>query len=225
MPRKITGAAFVSLDGVIQAPGGPTEDTQGGFEEGGWMFKIWDPGIEETLGSLFSGDYDLLLGRRTYDIFAAFWPYAEEPENRPMSEAFDRANKYVLTRGDAPLEWQNSHRLAGIADVARIKAEAGSDIIIQGSSTIYPALLEAGLIDELILMIFPVVLGRGKRLFGEGTPVDKLHMTDHRVTDAGTVIAKYRPGGTLPPYPEQGPIGARSEREAERQRKMAEGTW
>ena len=90
--RKITAAAFVSLDGVMQAPGGPTEDTQGGFDQGGWMFKIWDPGIEATLGSLFSGDYDLLLGRRTYDIFAAFWPYAEG-DNRPMGEAFDRANK------------------------------------------------------------------------------------------------------------------------------------
>ena len=225
MTRKITGAAFVSLDGVMQAPGGPTEDTQGGFDQGGWMFKIWDPGIEETLGSLFSGDYDLLLGRRTYDIFAAFWPYAEEPENKPMSEAFDRANKYVLTRGDQPLKWQNSHRLGAVDDIRRIKEQPGSDIIIQGSSTIYPALLEAGLIDELILMIFPVVLGGGKRLFGEGTPVDKLEMIEHRVTEAGTVIAKYRPGGTLPPYPDQAPIGAISEREVERQRKMSEGTW
>lgn len=225
MARKITGAVFLSLDGVMQAPGGPTEDTQDGFDQGGWMFKIWDPGIEETLGSLFSGDYDLLLGRRTYDIFAAFWPYAKEPENKPMSEAFDRANKYVLTRGDQPLEWQNSHRLAGVEDVARIKQESGSNIIVQGSSTIYPALLGAGLIDELILMTFPVILGRGKRLFGEGTPVERLEMTSHRVTDAGTVVATYRPGGTLPPYPAEAPIGATSEREVERQRKMAAGTW
>jgi len=225
MAGKITGGVFLSLDGVMQAPGGPTEDTQGGFDQGGWMFKIWDPGIEETLGKMFSGDYDLLLGRRTYDIFAAFWPYAEEPENKPMSEAFDRANKYVLTRGQQPLEWQNSHRLAGIADVAKIKAEDGSDIIIQGSSTIYPQLLAAGLIDELVLMTFPVTLGSGKRLFGEGTPTDKLKMIDHRVTDNGTVIATYRPGGELPPYPPEGPIGASSEREAERQRKMQAGTW
>jgi len=225
MARKITGAAFISLDGVIQAPGGPQEDTQGGFEEGGWVFKIWDPGIEETLGSLFSGKYDLLLGRRTYDIFAAYWPYAEEPQNQPMREAFDRANKYVLTRGDQPLEWQNSHRLRGVEDVARIKTQEGSDIVIQGSSTIYPALLAAGLIDELILMTFPVTLGAGKRLFGEGTPVEKLELIDQRLTDKGTVIASYRPGGELPPYPPQGPIGASSEREAERQRKMAQGTW
>jgi len=224
MTRKITGAAFLSLDGVMQAPGGPTEDTTGGFEEGGWLFKIWDPGIEETLGTLFSGGYDLLLGRRTYDIFAAYWPYAEG-ENKPMSEAFDRANKYVLTRGDQPLEWQNSHRLRGVEDVARIKAEEGSDIIIQGSSTIYPALLAAGLIDTLITMTFPVILGRGKRLFGEGTPVDRLTMTDHRVTDKGAVIATYKPGGVLPPYPDEAPIPITSEREIARQARMKEGSW
>lgn len=224
MTRKITGAAFLSLDGVMQAPGGPTEDTMGGFDEGGWMFKIWDEGIEETLGSLFSGDYDLLLGRRTYDIFAAYWPYAEG-DNKPMGEAFDRANKYVLTRGTQSLEWQNSHRLAGVEDVAALKQGDGADIIIQGSSTIYPALLAAGLIDTLITMTFPVLLGSGKRLFGEGTPVDKLEMTDHRVTDKGTVIATYRPGGTLPPYPDEAPIPVTSDREIRRQAAMKEGNW
>jgi dihydrofolate reductase len=225
MARKITGGCFLSLDGVMQAPGGPTEDTRGGFDQGGWVFKLWDPGIEETIGSIFSGDYDLLLGRRTYDIFAAYWPFAEEPENRPMRDAFDRAGKHVLTRGSEPLEWQNSHRLGGVEDVAELKASEGSDLVIQGSSTIYPGLLSAGLIDELVLMTFPVLLGSGKRLFGEGTPVDRLEMIDHRVTDKGTVITRYRPGGELPPYPAEGPIGAKSEREAERQRKMSAGTW
>lgn len=222
--RKITAACFLSLDGVMQAPGGPTEDPTGGFTAGGWMFRIWDPGIEPTLGALFSGEYDLLLGRRTYDIFAAHWPYAEG-ENKPMGEAFDRANKYVLTRGDQPLEWQNSHRLRGIEDVARVKAEPGADLIIQGSSTIYPALLAAGQIDTLITMTFPVLLGHGKRLFGEGTPVEALAMIDHAVTKQGTVIATYKPGGTLPPYPAEGPIPAVSEREVDRQRRMAAGDW
>ncbi|MEO6580217.1 MAG: dihydrofolate reductase family protein [Sphingomicrobium sp.] len=222
--RKIIGAAFVSLDGVMQAPGGPTEDPTGDFGEGGWMFKVWDEGIEETLGSLFSGDYDLLLGRRTYDIFAAYWPYAEG-DNAPMGEAFDRANKYVLTRGSQPLEWQNSHRLGGIKDVTALKAGDGNRIVIQGSSTIYPALLAAGLIDELTLMTFPVTLGHGKRLFGEGTSVDRLEMTSHRVTPKGTVIATYEPGGTLPPYPAEGPIPGTSEREIARQQRIAEGSW
>lgn len=224
MPRKITGAAFLSLDGVMQAPGGPTEDPTGGFEEGGWVFKLWDEGIEETLGPLFSGDYDLLLGRRTYDIFAAYWPYAEGDE-KPMGEAFDRANKYVLTRGNQPLEWQNSHRLSGVEDVTALKEEDGADLIIQGSSTIYPALLAAGLIDTLITMTYPVLLGSGKRLFGEGTPTDRLEMTDHRVTDKGTVVATYRPGGTLPPYPDEGPIPVTSERELARRARMEAGNW
>lgn len=224
MARRITGAAFLSLDGVMQAPGGPTEDPTGGFDQGGWVFKLWDEGVGETLGSLFSGDYDLLLGRRTYDIFAAYWPYVEG-EEAAMGEAFDRANKYVLTRDDRPLEWQNSHRLRGVEDVARIKAEPGADIIIQGSSTIYPPLLAAGLIDRLITMTYPVLLGKGKRLFGEGTPVDRLEMTDHCVTDQGTVIATYAPGGVLPPYPSDGPDPATSESEVERQRRIAEGSW
>lgn len=222
--RRIVAAAFVSLDGVMQAPGGPTEDPTGGFDQGGWMFKIWDEEIEETLGSLFSGDYDLLLGRRTYDIFAAYWPYADG-DNKPMGEAFDRANKYVLTGGDAPLEWQNSNRLTSIDDVAALKQGEGKRIIIQGSSTIYPGLLGAGLIDELTLMTFPVTLGRGKRIFGEGTPVDRLEMTDHRITAKGTVIATYRPGGTLPPYPAEAPIPITSEREIARQQRIMEGNW
>ncbi|WP_120716245.1 dihydrofolate reductase family protein [Tsuneonella amylolytica] len=225
MPRKITGAAFLSLDGVMQAPGGPTEDPTGGFDEGGWVFRLWDEGVGETLGELFSAEFDLLLGRRTYDIFAAYWPYAEEPENRPMRDAFDAANKYALTRGNGPLEWRNSHRLTGVEDVARIKAEPGRDLIIQGSSTLYPALLEAGLIDELITMTYPVILGHGKRLFGEGTPVAKLDMTGHRVTDKGAIVAHWKPGGELPPYPDEAPIAATSDREIKRRKRIEDGSW
>ncbi|GMM94131.1 dihydrofolate reductase family protein [Qipengyuania sp. MTN3-11] len=224
MARKIVGGMFLSLDGVMQAPGGPGEDPQGGFEEAGWVFKLWDEGIEPALGKLFGGEYDLLLGRRTYDIFAAYWPYAEG-ENKPMSEAFTAAAKYVLTRGDQDLPWENSHRLAGIEDVAALKRSDGPDLVIQGSSTIYPGLLSAGLIDELVLMTFPVVLGRGKRMFGEGTPVERLEMTDHWVTDKGTVVATYRPVGELPPYPPEAPIPITSEREIERRRRIEEGSW
>lgn len=224
MPRTIRAGAFVSLDGVMQAPGGPSEDPTGGFAEGGWVFKLWDEGIEPTLGTLFSGDYDLLLGRRTYDIFAAYWPYAEG-DNKPMGEAFDRAGKYVLTRGEQPLEWQNSHRLAGIEEVAKLKASEGPDLIIQGSSTIYPGLLAAGLIDRLTLMTYPVTLGAGKLLFGKETPVGRMEMIDHKITAKGTVIATYRPGGTLPPYPDEAPIPVTSDREIARQARMKEGSW
>ena len=224
MARNITGASFISLDGVIQGPGGPDEDRSGGFDQGGWVFKVWDEGIDETIGSLFSGSYDLLLGRRTYDIFAAYWPYVEGPEAE-MGEAFTNAGKFVLTRGDQPLEWANSHRVASIADVAAIKASDGPDLIIQGSSTIYPGLLAAGLLDRLILMTFPVTLGQGKRLFGDGTPTGMLKMVDHKITAKGSVITTYQPGGALPPYPSEGPAPSTSEREVERQRRMAAGTW
>ena len=142
-----------------------------------------------------------------------------------MGEAFDAANKYVMTRGDQPLEWQNSHRMRGVEDIAALKQTDGADIVIQGSRQIYPALLAAGLIDTLITMTYPVILGRGKRLFGEGTPVDKLEMTDHRVTAKGTVIATYTPGDTLPPYPDEAPIPILSDRELERRKRMDAGTW
>lgn len=224
MPRKITGGVFLSLDGVMQAPGGPTEDPTGGFDEGGWVFKIWDEEVGETIGSLFAGDYDLLLGRRTYDIFAAYWPYAEG-DNKPMSEAFGKAGKHVLTRGGQDLPWENSHRLRGVEDVRKLKASEGNDLVIQGSSTIYPELLAAGLIDELVLMTYPVILGSGKRLFGVGTPVELFEVLDHRVTARGTVVTRYRPSGTLPPYPPEGPIPATSDREVARQRRMREGNW
>lgn len=205
--RRIHGAVFVSLDGVVQGGGHPTEDTTGGFDEGGWVFKLWDDGVGEAIGGFFAGAYDLLLGRRTYDIFAAYWPYVEG-ENAPMGEAFTRANKYVLTRGDRSLDWENSQRLTGIDDVAALKQGEGPDIILQGSASLYPALLSAGLIDRLMLMTFPVVLGKGKQLFGDGTPTRTLRMVDHKVTPQGTVIATYEPGGPLPPLPPEAPYKA-----------------
>lgn len=222
--RRIVGSVFLSLDGVIQAPGGPTEDHTGGFDQGGWVFKVWDDGVNEAIGALFAGDYDLLLGRRTYDIFAAYWPYVEG-EAAAMGEAFTRARKYVLTRGDQSLDWANSHRLTSIDDISALKQGDGPDLVIQGSSTLYPGLLAAGLIDRLTLMTFPLTLGKGKRLFGDGTPVDMLEMVDHRVTAKGTMIATYRPGGEFPAYPADGPEPSTSAREGERQRRMREGSW
>jgi dihydrofolate reductase len=222
--RNIVGGVFLTLDGVIQGPGGPTEDLTGGFNEGGWVFKLWDEAVGDAVGALFAGDYDLLLGRRTYDLFAAYWPFVEG-EGAAMGAAFTRANKYVLTRTDQRLEWANSQRLKSIDDVAALKQDEGPDLIIQGSSTLYPGLLAAGLIDRLTLMTFPVMLGKGKRLFGRGTPTAMLKMVDHRVTAKGTVIATYEPGGALPAFPQYGPQPGTSTREAERQRRMTEGSW
>ena len=220
--RRIVANVFVSLDGVMQAPGGPTEDPTGGFDEGGWVAPHFDEEGGAAIGNFFAGPYDLLLGRRTYDIFAAYWPYAEG-ENAPMGEAFTAAAKYVLTRGHADLPWANSHRLGDIGAVAALKQTDGPDLIIQGSSTLYPALLAAGLLDRLQLMTFPIVLGRGKRLFGDGTLPAGLRLVEHQVTPSGVIVASYSPAGDV----ETGWAGPQitSDRERARQRAMAEGRW
>jgi dihydrofolate reductase len=140
-----------------------------------------------------------------------------------MGEAFTRADKYVLTRGSPDLGWSNSHRLAGIDELRAVRDGDGPDLLIQGSSTLYPQLLAAGLLDELTLMTFPVVLGHGKRPFGDGTPAEALRMVEHKTTRSGAVIATYVPGGQV----EHGWAGPQStsERERARQDAMAEGSW
>jgi dihydrofolate reductase len=123
MPRKIIGGAFVSMDGVVQAPGGPEEDTQGGFAHGGWMAAIFEEAIGHQVDTLFAPPFDLLLGRRTYDIFASHWPFM--PADDPIAQTFSKISKYVLTTSDAPLEWEGSHRLPDMDALARLKAEDG----------------------------------------------------------------------------------------------------
>jgi dihydrofolate reductase len=219
--RRIVGATFSTLDGVIQGPGGPSEDTTGGFRFSGWLPPVGDDAINEKIGELFGGPFDLLLGRRTYEIFAGYWPYAPD-EMADIRDPFNACTKYVFTHREEPLEWQNSQRV-DIETLRELKQGEGPDLIIQGSSTLYPQLLDSGLLDELTLMISPVVLGQGKRLFGDGTPPRTLKMTSHKVSEAGSIIATYQPAGpveigtyvTTPP----------SEREEERQVAMAEGSW
>ena len=220
--RRIVGATFVSLDGVMQGPGGPTEDPTGGFRFSGWLPPVGDDAIEAKIGELFDRPFDLLLGRRTYEIFAAYWPYAPD-EMAGIRDPFNACTKYVLTHDDRPLEWENSERVGAVDDLRAIKQHDGRDLIIQGSSTLYPQLLKAGLLDELTLMISPLVLGEGKRLFGDGTPPRTLEMTDHKVSDGGNIIATYRPAGPV----EIGSYvaGEPSEREQARQAAMVKGTW
>ena len=220
--RRIVGAAFCTLDGVIQGPGGPSEDTTGGFRYSGWLPPVGDDAIDQKIGELFGRPFDLLLGRRTYEIFAAYWPYAPD-EMAQIRDPFDDCTKYVVTHRDDALEWKNSQRVGQIEELRAIKQGHGPDLVIQGSSTLYPQLLEAGLLDELTLMVSPIVLGQGKKLFGDGTPPRTLKMTGHKVSDGGTIIATYEPAGpvelgtyvTTPP----------SEREEARQAAMAEGSW
>ena len=244
--RKIRGSTFVSLDGVMQAPGGPTEDPTDNFQHGGWLPQFFDEDVGGAIGAFFGDDYDLLLGRRTYEIFAAYWPYVGGPADGEqttgvgeifdktgkddgeagaiqMGEDFTRAKKYVLTRGNPDLSWSNSHRLGGLDELRSLKEGDGPDLLIQGSSTLYPALLAEGLLDRLTVMTFPVVLGHGKRLFGNGTPVEALRMVDNKVTPSGAIIATFEPAGTI----EHGWAGPQStsQRERARQAAMAEGRW
>ena len=194
--RKLTGAVFVSLDGVMQAPGGPEEDQTSDFRFGGWVAPYWD----ENMGpfeKLIMADYDLLLGKRTYDIFSAYWPYNQDD---PIGEKFQHINKYVLTHSDEPLAWENSEKLSGdTADaVARLKLTEGRDLLIQGSSTLYVPLLAAKLIDKLVLITFPVMLGRGKRIFDGSQRPGALKLVDSFVSPKGVVIATYEPAGDVP---------------------------
>ena len=220
--RRIVGATFLSLDGVMQGPGGPSADTTGGFQLRGWLPPVGDDAIDRKIGEIFGRPFDLLLGRRTYEIFAAYWPYASD-QMADIRDPFNVCTKYVVTHRDRPLDWQNSERIGAIEDLREIKQGDGPDIVIQGSSTLYPQLLDAGLLDELTLMISPVVLGQGKRLFGDGTPPRTLKMTEHYVSDGGNIVATYQPAGPVEigTYVTEQP----SEREKARQAEMAEGSW
>jgi len=193
--RKLVVGAFVSLDGVMQAPGGPDEDPTGGFEYGGWTFPYWDAVMGEAMAESFARPFDLLLGRRTYDIFAAHWPFtSEEP-----AALFNGTTKYVATSSTEPLAWANSVRLEGdVPDaVARLKQQDGPDLLTQGSSVLVRSLLAKGLVDELNLLVFPVLLGRGKTLFGEETMPGELELVASRTATTGVIISRYRPKGPV----------------------------
>ncbi len=193
--RRIIGAAFLSMDGVMQAPGGPEEDPTGGFAHGGWLTTMFDEALGNQVDSFLKEPFDLLLGRKTYDIFAAHWPFTEDDQE--IAHAFSRNRKYVLTRSNMPLEWKGSERIADLDALAAIKAGDGPDLVIQGSSTIYPALLERGMIDRLVLMVAPVVLGKGKRLFGVGSAPGKWKLIEQRLTSTGVVMSTYEPEGAV----------------------------
>jgi dihydrofolate reductase len=219
--RKLTGAVFVSLDGVMQAPGGPEEDPTSHFRHGGWVQPLWGDDMGPFEGVIM-GEYDLLLGKRTYDIFSGYWPYNQD---NPIGEKFQRINKYVLTHSNQPLEWENSHRISGdtAEAVAELKESDGRDLLIQGSSTLYPSLLSARLIDRLMLMTFPVLLGEGKSIFDGSEKAGTMKLVDHFVSSSGVVMATYEPAGEV----KTGSFESKppSEQELERREKMREGNW
>jgi dihydrofolate reductase len=190
--RKIIASAKVSLDGVMQGPGGPQEDTSDGFDLGGWEMKFSDAKSGAAIMGLVGTPdklYDLLLGRKTYDIFAGYWPHVSA--DNPIGAVFNKANKYVLTRSSGKLDWANSHKMRNLDDLRKVKASEGPDIVLWGSSTLYPQLLEANLIDQLLLLMCPIVLGRGKKVFGSVSHPVNMKVMSSEVSSTGVIMATY----------------------------------
>lgn len=199
--RKVVLTAFTSLDGVMQAPGGPDEDRSGGFRHGGWVVPTFDQAVGQAMDEAFAEPFDLLLGRRTYDIFAAHWPRPEamQGEDAEIARLFNAAAKHVATHRPESLDWHNSHGLGAdaVAGVRMLKDGDGPALMVQGSTDLLRQLFAHDLVDELRLLIHPLVLGGGKRLFADGTPPAALRLVDSRSSPSGVLIAHYRRAGDV----------------------------
>lgn len=196
--RRIIDSTFISLDGVMQAPGGPEEDPIGGFALGGWTFPHFDAALGAAMGEIFSRPFDLLLGRKTYDIFAAHWPNVTDP-NDPIAGLFNRVTKYVASRSQPKLAWQNSQWLGDdtVGSLKKLKSEDGPDLLVQGSSVLLQTLWKSGLVDEFTVLTFPVVLGKGKRLFDDGATPSGLKLVKSQSYPTGVIVATYKPDGAV----------------------------
>ncbi|GAA4287516.1 dihydrofolate reductase family protein [Georgenia daeguensis] len=196
--RKLVMAGFVSLDGVMQAPGGPEEDTEGGFPYGGWQFPFADPEMGDVITRVFERTSAFLLGRRTYDIFASYWPEHTDPDD-PIASQLNVLPKYVVSTTLTEPTWQPTTVIADRVpeQVAELKKGDGGDILIQGSSRLLQTLLAHDLVDELLVGIYPVVLGQGKRLFEKGVPGRTLRLTDSRRTSSGAFFNTYEFAGEV----------------------------
>ena len=217
--RRLIASTMVSLDGVLQAPGGPEEDPTGGFAFGGWSFPYWDDEPDRDMRGLDGKDRELLLGRRTYEIFEAYWPY--QAADNPIAQTLNTARKHVASRTLAKVSWHNSTLLHGdvVAAVAALKAEAGLDLQIIGSGRLIQTLHAARLIDEYNVWTFPVVLGRGRRLFEAGAMAGALRLMSTRASATGVVMSTYLPAGDVPrgSFAQPEP----SEKEVQRRAKLA----
>jgi dihydrofolate reductase len=194
--RKLIVTTFLTLDGVMQAPGGPEEDEAAGFAHGGWSVSHFDAAVDQAMDELMGRPFELVLGRRTYDIFAGFWPHASEEQGAKLLNA---ATKHVASRSRPALEWENSVLIEGDAaeGVAALKEQDGPELQVHGSGDLIQTLLRHGLIDEFHLLVFPVLVGSGKRLFADGTLPAGLELVDGKVSPSGVVIGTYRPAGEL----------------------------
>lgn len=197
--RKITVGAMVSMDGVMQAPGGSSEDPTRGFTFGGWVMSYFDEAFGQEMDHLFRENFDLLLGRKTYEIFAAYWPYYDEDDaDGGIAKRFNEIGKYVVSRGGAvDTDWAGSVLLRGMADVQRLKQEHGPGLVTQGSTELVHALLANDLVDAMSIFTVPIVLGNGKKLFADGAVPGSFTLTRSRVTPSGVIIGHYTREGAL----------------------------
>jgi dihydrofolate reductase len=222
--RKLIVGAMVSLDGVMQGPGAPAEDPTGGFRFGGWVMPYFDEAFGEEIDRLFEDDFDLLLGRKTYEIFAAYWPYYDEDApDGGIAKRFNAVNKYVVSAsGEVDTGWKGSVLLRDLAEVKRLKREDGPALVTQGSSELVHALLADDLVDEIKIFMLPIVLGGGKKLFADGAAPHAYEMIGSRVSNAGLVMAHYRRAGEVKTA--DAALGEPSQAElARRQRMKREG--
>lgn len=221
--RKLIASTFASLDGIMQAPGGPEEDPTGGFALGGWMVGYDDDSTDISAAGFDGKNRELVLGRRTYQIFEAYWPY--QPDDHPIARTFNAARKHVASRTLTTLHWNNSTLLRGdvVSAIIALKAQPGPDLQMIGSGNLIQTLQAASLIDEYHVWTFPVVLGRGKRLFSEAARPSALRLVRAQVSTTGVVMSTYVPGGDIQPgtFASAEP----SEKELARRRKMADETW
>ena len=196
--RQLIVQTFLTLDGVMQAPGGPGEDDDGGFAHGGWSVNYWDEQMGQVMGEATSRPFAMVLGRRTYDIMAAYWPNAPEEAG---GEVFNDATKYVASRSRPTLEWSNSVLVEGDAadGLAALKQEDGPELQVHGSANLIQTLLAHNLVDQYRLWVFPLVLGSGKRLFADGTVPSGLRLVDSTVSSTGVMMCTYEPAGEVVP--------------------------
>ncbi|TMQ65717.1 MAG: deaminase [Candidatus Eisenbacteria bacterium] len=217
--RKIIVGAFVSMDGVMQAPGGPTEDPTKGFRFGGWEMPYFGQDSREELDRVFKEKFDLLLGRKTYEIFAAYWPYYGHAPHGGIAKLFNEIKKYTVSRsGQVDTSWQGSVLLRDIADVKRLKQEDGPNLVTQGSTELVHALLANDLVDAMSIFTVPVVLGGGKKLFADGSAPHSFKLASSRVSSAGVLIGHYERGGEIKIV--DGALDSPSKREIARQERI-----
>ncbi len=194
--RKLVILEFMTLDGVIQAPGGPKEDTSGGFMYGGWSFGHGDDVVGEEMGKQMSEPFDLLLGRKTYEIFAAYWPHSKE---EPIAGKFNKCTKYVASKTIKKADWKTSVILKGdvAKEVKKLKEGNGPELQVYGSGNFVQTLLKNDLVDEMRLKIYPITLGQGKKLFAEGTGPAAFKLIYSKVTPSGVIVATYKRDGEV----------------------------